>query len=110
MVPAAIAPLGGPLDDPDAVAVGVAMICPGAVTTTVLVGPIIEVDPLWVVSGAGAGFGFGEGEGEGDEGSLEVVLAVEVLDESLVDEVAAADGLILDTALSSPVSWTDQNP
>jgi len=60
------------------------------------------------VSGAGAGFGFGEGED--DEGSLGVGLAVEVLDESLEDEVAAADGFMLDTALSSPVSWTDQKP
>lgn len=75
-------------------------------TTTVLVGVITEDDPLCVVSGAGAAFGFGVG----DEGSLGVGLVVEVLDESLEDEVAAADGLMLETALSSPVSWTDQKP
>jgi len=82
----------------------------------VLVGPMIEGDPLGVVSGAGAALGVGEG----DEGSLGVGLEVEVLDESLeddvvaddvtADDVAAADGFILETALSSPVSWTDQKP
>jgi len=58
------------------------------------------------VSGVGAGLGLGED----DEGSLGVGLVVEVLDESLEDDVAAADGFMLETALSSPVSWTDQKP
>lgn len=75
--------------------------------TRLLVGELTKGAALWVVSGAGAPFGFGAGVEESFEG---VGLGVEALGELVEDEVAPADGFILETALSSPVSWTDQKP
>ena len=107
--PAAMAAIFGPLDALAVLIGEAASDCPGAVTTTVLARVITDGAASWVVSGEDAALGLGE----------DAALGLAVADEEsegvasgsgVGDNVAAADGFILETALSSPVSWTDQKP